>query len=136
MENMAITAGIDHVGVTVKELGVTSRFFVECLGWKVVGERPEYPAAFISDGTSVLTLWQAKPEGSLVEFDRHQNIGLHHLAFKIGSEAELSSLMARIQEWPGVIIEFMPEPSGGGPKIHAMIREPGGLRIELAWDPR
>lgn len=130
------TAGIDHIGLTVKDLTVTSRFFIDCLGWKVVGERPEYPAVFIADGRGVLTLWQAKPDDNLIEFDRHNNIGLHHIALKIESKAGLDALMARVRDWPGVIIEFMPEPSGGGPKIHAMIREPGGIRVELAWDPR
>ncbi|HEY7372528.1 MAG TPA: VOC family protein [Polyangia bacterium] len=71
----AMTLGFDHVGLTVADLESSRRFFVDCLGWKVVGERP-------------------------------------------------------------VTIEFPPEQSGNGPKLHMMIREPGGNRIELSWDPR
>ena len=133
MKDTAITAGIDHVGVTVKELGLTSRFFVECLGWKVVGERPEYPAAFISDGKSVLTLWQAKPEGTLVEFDRHQNIGLHHLALEVASEVDLIQLADQLSQDESIRIEFMPELMGNGPRKHFICYEPGGMRIEFAW---
>jgi len=27
-------------------------------------------------------------------------------------------------------------PAGAGPKIHMMLREPGGNRLEFVWDPR
>jgi len=30
------------------------------------------------------------------------------------------------------MIEFAPERSGKGPKVHFMVREPGGTRIEFA----
>jgi hypothetical protein len=33
-------------------------------------------------------------------------------------------------------VEFAPEFSGKGPKVHFMIREPGGNRLEFSWDPR
>jgi hypothetical protein len=36
----------------------------------------------------------------------------------------------------GVVVEFAPELSGKGPKIHFIVREPSGIRIEFAVDPR
>jgi catechol 2,3-dioxygenase-like lactoylglutathione lyase family enzyme len=39
------TCGVDHVGLSVQDLESTRRFFCDCLGWRVVGERPEYAAA-------------------------------------------------------------------------------------------
>jgi hypothetical protein len=33
-------------------------------------------------------------------------------------------------------VEFAPELSGKGPKIHFIVREPSGIRIEFAFDPR
>jgi catechol 2,3-dioxygenase-like lactoylglutathione lyase family enzyme len=39
------TSGVDHVGLSVRDLESTRRFFCDCLGWRVVGERLEYPAA-------------------------------------------------------------------------------------------
>ena len=83
-----------------------------------------------------LTLWQLKENGPSCEFNRLGHIGLHHLAFKVGSEEELRSAFERVAAWPGVIVEFDPEFSGKGPKVHFMINEPGGTRIEFAWDPR
>jgi catechol 2,3-dioxygenase-like lactoylglutathione lyase family enzyme len=131
-----VTLGIDHVGLTVRSLDLSLAFFLECLGWTQKGGRPEYPAAYISDGSCVVTLWQLKEKGPNCEFDRLGHIGLHHLAFKVGSEAELRSTFERVAAWPGVVVEFAPEFSGKGPKVHFMINEPGGTRIEFAWDPR
>ncbi|ALL68376.1 Lactoylglutathione lyase [Paraburkholderia caribensis MBA4] len=130
------TVGIDHVGLTVLNLDLTRRFFVECLGWKQVGERPDYPAAFLSDGHALLTFWQVTAEKDCVEFDRKANVGLHHLALKVGSEDGLNDVLKRVTAWPGVRVEFEPEFLGQGPKKHMMFYEPGGIRIEFDFDPR
>jgi hypothetical protein len=45
-------------------------------------------------------------------------------------------LHRRVAAWPNVVVEFDPELSGKGPKIHFMIREPSGVRLEFAYDPR
>jgi len=131
-----VTKGIDHVGLAVKNLDAARSFFVDCLGWKVVGGRPEYPAVYVSDGHGILTLWSVENADTYIAFDRRNNIGLHHLALKVPSREILSDLHGRIASWPGVVIEFAPQLSGSGPKVHMMIREPGGNRLEFAWDPR
>jgi len=132
----SVTRGIDHVGLTVKNLDATRSFFVDCLGWKVVGGRPEYPAVYVSDGHGIVTLWSVENPETCIDFDRRKNIGLHHLAFKVPSREVLDGLHVRIAAWPGVVIEFSPQLSGSGPKVHMMLREPGGNRLEFAWDPR
>jgi catechol 2,3-dioxygenase-like lactoylglutathione lyase family enzyme len=59
MQNQtALTVGVDHVGLTVRDLEQSRRFFCECLGWHVVGENPAYPAVFVADGHDRVTLWQ------------------------------------------------------------------------------
>ncbi|MDN7808458.1 VOC family protein [Burkholderia gladioli] len=134
MSDSALTCGIDHLGLTVRDLAQTRDFFVQCLGWKLVGERPDYPAAFVSDGHLVLTLWQLKESEAPVEFDRKRNVGLHHLALRVASEAALNEVHQRASAWPGVRVEFAPEPLGKGPKRHTMIYEPGGIRLEFDHD--
>ncbi|GLQ50634.1 VOC family protein [Dyella flava] len=131
----ALTIGIDHVGLAVSDLELARRFFVECLGWKVVGGRPDYPAVFVADAHVRLTLWQVDKSSGYVEFDRRKNAGLHHLALKVASLAELEDLFARVAAWPGVVVEFAPEPAAGGPRMHFMVREPSGLRIEFIFIP-
>jgi catechol 2,3-dioxygenase-like lactoylglutathione lyase family enzyme len=136
MTTQALTSGIDHVGLAVRDLNLTRDFFVECLQWKQVGEKPDYPAAFVSDGHVMLTLWQVTNQAGLVEFDRKTNVGLHHLALRVGSEEALNEIFARVSQWPGVKVEFAPENLGAGPKRHTMIYEPGGIRLEFDFDSR
>ncbi|WP_233523433.1 VOC family protein [Dyella solisilvae] len=97
-----ITKGIDHLGLTVSDIELSRRFFVECLGWTVVGEMPAYPALFVSDGFARLTLWQVDRQGGYVAFDRRKNVGLHHVALKVSSEADLCRVFALASAWPGV----------------------------------
>jgi catechol 2,3-dioxygenase-like lactoylglutathione lyase family enzyme len=130
------TCGVDHVGLSVRDLESTRRFFCDCLGWRVVGERPEYPAVFVSDGQQIVTLWRVEAPDRAVAFDRRTNVGLHHLAFAVADRAGLDPLYERVASWPGVVVEFAPELSGKGPKIHFIVREPSGIRIEFAFDPR
>ena len=129
------TLGIDHLGLTVRDLNQTVSFFTDCLGWKEVGGKPDYPSKFISDGTSVLTLWQVHNEDAPT-FDRRENVGLHHLALKIATEDDLNEVFNTVKNWPGIEIECSPEFSGNGPKVHFFVAEPGGLRLEFAYDPR
>jgi catechol 2,3-dioxygenase-like lactoylglutathione lyase family enzyme len=131
----SLTRGIDHVGLTVRELAQTRAFFIECLGWKQVGEKPDYPAVFVSDGHIMLTLWQLKDDAKAVEFDRRANVGLHHLALRVESEEALNEIAERIAKWPGARIEFAPELLGKGPKKHTMVYEPGGIRLEFDFAP-
>ncbi|KAA0088788.1 glyoxalase [Paraburkholderia sp. T12-10] len=135
MTTPSTTQGIDHVGLTVRDLSRTRDFFIRCLGWKQVGERPAYPAVFVSDGHVTLTLWEVKNQDNPVGFDRRTNIGLHHLAFRVATEQALTEIVERIAAWPDTTIEFAPEPLGQGPKRHAMVYEPGGIRLEFAYDP-
>jgi catechol 2,3-dioxygenase-like lactoylglutathione lyase family enzyme len=130
------TEGVDHVGLTVRNLEQSKSFFCDCLGWSVWGEKPSYPAVFITDGVSRVTLWQVESSDNCVDFDRRKNVGLHHLALKVGDIDTLQRLFARVTDWPGVEVEFAPELLGTGPKTHCMIREPGGTRIEFACLPQ
>ncbi len=135
-ESEAATNGVDHVGLAVHSLEKSTAFFVEALGWRVVGGNPDYPSAYVSDGAAVVTIWQVADPEKATPFDRRHNVGLHHLAFKITSSDALDALFDRIKGWPGLEIEFAPEFSGQGPKRHFMVYEPGGNRIEFSWDPR
>lgn len=130
-----MTAGIDHVGLTVRDLEQTRCFFCDCLGWQVVGENPSYPAVFVSDGQARVTLWQVQRPDDCAAFDRRRNLGLHHLALKVADPTALDAVFKKVAAWPGVEVEFPPELLGKGPKIHCMVREPGGIRLEFACLP-
>ena len=126
---MITTQGVDHVGLSVRDLDVTADFFVKTLGFEIVGGRPEYPAVFVSDGRVMITLWQT--HGAATEFDRHANIGLHHIAFRLGSIAELEETHEVLSATAGVAIECAPIPLASGKGAHMMCVEPGGIRVEF-----
>ena len=131
MSEDAKTQGAHHVGLTVPNLDQTRQFFIDTLGYQQVGEKPDYPAAFVSDGTTMITLWQAQDPANAVPFDRKNSIGLHHLALKVESVEALNQLHGTLASTDSVAIEFAPESLGGGPIQHMMCNIPGGIRIEF-----
>ena len=131
----AEVAAVDHVGLAVKDLAASTAFFVDGLGYTARGNDPSYPAAFLSNGQSLITLWQVEDPDAAVGFDRRKNVGLHHLALSVTSFDALDALYERLSKMPGVRIEFAPELSYGGPAKHMMVFEPSGNRIELVHRP-
>ena len=131
MTDTAITQGLHHLGLTVPDLAATKAFFADTLGFRQVGEKPDYPAVFLSDGTTMITLWQAAAPDSATPFDRKANIGLHHFAMRVDNAAALDALHTKLKATAGVDIEFAPEPLGGGPTRHMMCYIPGGIRMEF-----
>ena len=71
-----VTQGAHHIGLTVPDITATKTFFTDVFGYDVVGERPTYPAVFVSDGATMITPWQASEPASATSFDRKANIGL------------------------------------------------------------
>ena len=128
---MAITQGAHHIGLTVPNIDQARGFFVDVLEFQQVGAVPNYPAYFVSDGTAMLTLWQAADPESATPFDRKTNIGLHHFALKVDGVDTLNAIYEKLKTTAGVEIEFAPEPLGGGPSQHMMFYIPGGIRMEL-----
>jgi len=131
MSDPVVTRGAHHIGLTVPDLERARTFFVDALGFRQVGEKPDYPAVFVSDGQVMLTLWRAADPCAAAPFDRRNAIGLHHLALRVADAAALDALHARLAAVPDVTIEFAPEPLGGGPTRHMMTAIPGGIRVEF-----
>lgn len=131
MNNGSATHGVHHVGLTVADLATAKGFFLETLGFRQVGEVPGYPAAFVSDGTTMITLWQAEDPATATPFDRRRHLGLHHLALRVENGEALEALHQRLKATSGVTMEFAPEPLGGGPTRHMMCSMPGGIRLEF-----
>ena len=128
-----LTAGAHHVGLTVPDLEAATQFFCVTLGYSEVGGNPAYPSVFVSDGTTLITLWQVANPAKAVAFDRRANIGLHHLALSVADDAALEQVHQRIRNHPGAKIEFAPEPIRAGSSVrHFICAMPGGIRIEFA----
>ena len=127
----AATRGAHHIGLTVPSLNETKKFFTDVLGFNQVGEVPEYPATFLTDGTTMITLWQAQDPKTVIPFDHKNVIGLHHLALNVDGPDALDRLNYKLEQTPNVDMEFSPEPLGDGPTRHMMCTIPGGIRMEF-----
>jgi len=130
-DNKARTRGVHHVGLTVPDLGAAREFFADALGFEPVGDVPEYPAVFLSDGSIMITLWQAEDPANAVPFDRRNNIGLHHLALRVGDASDLQRLSSELGSRDDLVVEFEPEGLGDTGIQHMMCRVPGNIRLEL-----
>lgn len=135
-DKLPLTAGFNHVGLTVSNLDKSASFFTDTLQWKLVGGDKDYPAKFVSDGKMFLTLWQAKDPKKVIKFDRKNNVGLHHLAFSVETLDGLNAIYNKVKSVDGVVVEFSPELAYGGPTMHMMIREPSGNRLEFSFRPK
>jgi len=129
--SVPMTKGVHHVGLTVSKLEESAAFFTSLLGWREVRRNESYPAIFVSDGSTMVTLWATK-EAPSIAFDKHRNIGLHHVAFHVSEEPDLHVIHQRLAA-SGAQIEFAPELLGQGPAKHLMCYEPSGIRIEFIW---
>ncbi len=127
----AATLDLNHIGFAVTKLDDTASFFVDTLGWKPAGGRPEYPAKFVTNGKMFVTLWQVTDPAKAVSFDRKNNVGLHHMAITVRDLPTLHDLHRKFVAHEDVVVEFAPEFLGDGPTTHMMIREPSGLRLEF-----
>lgn len=96
----------------------------------LVGTRDEsYPSYFLSDGASMITLWQI--EKGATPFNRCTNIGLHHLAIKVTSLEALTKVYLGVMAIQGVVSDFDLQELKGTGLTHAMVFEPSGNRIEF-----
>ena len=125
------TLGIHHLGLTVSNLQETAAFFIDQLNFEKVGGKPDYPAIFVSDGSIMLTLWQAKNAEKAVPFNRQHNVGLHHFALKVADIDQLNKLHQQLSKLENVEVEFAPEQLAESPFHHMMCLIPGGIRLEL-----
>jgi catechol-2,3-dioxygenase len=130
----SLTAGISHVGLSVSNIEASYQFF-QVLGFNKVGGNEAYPSYYISDGSSLLTLWQTDPNP--VPFDRRKNVGLHHLAIKVSSRESLDTIYELIKNIEGVRTDgegaFPPAEMVGTSLTHAIVFEPSGNRIEFTY---
>lgn len=55
---MYTTQGINHLGLSVKNIDQTVSFFLDCLGWEESGRDETYPRSAVGDGCIRLTLWE------------------------------------------------------------------------------
>ena len=101
----SLTQGAHHIGLAVPDLDAARDFFCDALGFREVGGVPAYPAVFVSDGTTLLTLWRVADPATAQAFDRRANVGLHHLAVLRGDPATRSFSVVYLKQGRVIAID-------------------------------
>jgi methylmalonyl-CoA epimerase len=125
---------IDHVGLAVRDIGATTRFYVEELGLQPDGEPIELVeqqtlVQFLRAGaTGLELLMPLSDEGPLPRFIAKRGEGLHHLCFSVG---DIHDSVRRLHARNVLMIDQEPwrSPHGWAAYIHP--KSAHGCAIEL-----
>jgi methylmalonyl-CoA epimerase len=125
---------IDHIGVAVRSIEETLRFYEEALGLKVTTTEAEpdqrVVVAFLPAGESEVELVEPIDEnGPVARFIQKRGEGIHHICFEV---TDLEATLARLEERGVQLIDREPYIGTGGKKI-AFIhpRATHGVLVEL-----
>ncbi len=130
-EKEASTSGLHHLGLSVPDLKESTNFFCDVQNYKFIGKKPDYRGGFVTDGTTMLTMWQVEDPAAATKFDRRKTIGLHHFAMKVEGLERLHALHQQLVGHDDVEVEFAPCAMGPAGYEHFICLIPGGLRMEF-----
>jgi len=126
---------VDHIGIAVKSINETLKFYEGALGIKCIGqevvEDQKVKTAFLPVGdTEVELLESTTDDGTIAKFIEKKGEGIHHLAFRVDNiEKALEELKAQ-----GIrLIDEVPRLGAGGAKI-AFIhpKSTNGVLVEIS----
>jgi glyoxylase I family protein len=139
--------GFSHIGICVRDLGVSTRFYTDVLGFEELftvnfGDEfvatMERPGRFTSrmlrrNDLRVELLWWADGQTSRDGARRPMNsIGFTHLAFRVDTIDELNEIARRAggRAWPETLSSVRGLGIDGGTIQNVYLTDPDGIRIE------
>ena len=124
---------IDHIGIAVKNLEETLKFYEDVLGMKSVGtevvEEQKVKVAFLPGDTEVELLESTEEDGPIAKFIEKKGEGIQHIAYRVDNiEKAIEELKAK-----GIkMIDEKPRYGAGGAKIAFLHpKSTFGVLIEL-----
>ena len=126
---------VDHIGVAVRSLDETLKFYQDILGLELQGteevQEQKVKVAFLPVGdTEVELLESTDTEGPIAKFIEKKGEGIQHIAFRVPDiEEAIAELMAK-----GVkMIDEKPRYGAGGAKIaFCHPKSTNGVLVELS----
>ena len=113
---------LDHVGIAVKSLDETLKFYTDVLGLDLASveivEEQKVKVAFLPIGdTEVELLESTADDGPIAKYIERSGEGVQHLAFLVEN---IEAAIAEMQEKGMRMIDQMPRYGAGGAKIAFM----------------
>lgn len=129
---------MDHLGVAVKDLTESKKFYTELLGLKVHGEdevveEQKVKVCFIPVGDSEIELLESTaPDGPIAKFIEKNGEGIQHVALHVD---DLTAALEKLKAAGVRLIDEKPRYGAGGKNI-AFIhpKSTGGILLELCED--
>lgn len=128
---------IHHIDLTTTNLAVAKRFYqpvMEYLGYRMSRDTAqELGFAPDDDDATGIMLHPALPQSVRGKHDRYSP-GLHHLAFRANSRAEVDGFYDLLQKLGAVILD--PPALYYPPNYYAVFfADPDGLKLEFVFNP-
>jgi len=110
---------IDHIGIAVKNLEDSLKFYQDTLGLELSGvevvEEQKVRVAFLPVGdTEVELLESTDPEGPIAKFIEKKGEGIQHIAYKVEN---IEEAIKEMEEQGVKMIDKTPRYGAGGAKI-------------------
>lgn len=124
--------GIEHVDLTVNDLAKSSEFYQKVLAR--LGFRRLAGDEDVRWANAHLT-FAIRPASERANFDRYR-AGLHHLAFKVRSRADIDEFHRFLVEEGITVLDPPAEYPQYGPNYYAVFfSDPDGIKLELVHFP-
>ncbi|SKC91075.1 methylmalonyl-CoA epimerase [Maledivibacter halophilus] len=126
---------VDHIGIAVKNLDETLKFYTDALGLEVEGtetvEEQKVKVAFLPVGdTEVELLESTSPDGPIAKFIEKKGEGIQHIAFKVEN---IEEAIKHMKEKGFRMIDEKPRYGAGGAQIAFMHpKSSHGVLVELS----
>ena len=95
-------AGVDHVGIVVRDLEASLPYYVGMLGMTVISEDRNVTAnvrlIYLDAGNMTVQLVSPYGPGAVAEHLEHHGEGLHHICFEVDSIPDTIGLLAPGQD--------------------------------------
>lgn len=125
---------LDHIGIAVKDLQATLKFYEETLGLKSAGTEvvaeQKVRVAFLPIGdTEVELLESTEEDGPIAKFIAKNGEGIQHMAYRVD---DIETAIAEMKEKGVRMIDETPRYGAGGAKIaFCHPKSTSGVLVEL-----
>lgn len=110
---------VDHIGIAVKSIKETLKFYKDVLGLESSGsevvEEQKVKVEFLPIGDSKIELLESTdPDGAIAKFIERRGEGINHICFLV---ADLEQALKELKERGARLIDEKPRRGAGGARI-------------------